>query len=657
MNNQTLDKFRKWIFSSNALPYWCVIIADFVIVIVAAMTSIYVCHGGNAFVHNFWNNFLTWVCTLPIFLGGMRMFHTYHGIVRYSSFTDMARVCNALLSSYAVVLVLHYILPDDITIANITITCIVLAFIISVGGQWALRVLIKALYETSYSNKTRKAFIFGVKRGAEVIASSIQSSASKSYKIVGFVSPDGDLADKYMFGVKVRRLGPNLIDHMREEHATTLIISPLQTENFRNHEELINELIENDIKILMLNEAEEWNPDQGIKQEQLHEVEIEDLLPRDKIEVDLDAIGRLLKDKRILITGAAGSIGSEMVNQVAKFGPSELILVDQAETPMHDVRLKMSRQYSHIKAWTIVGSISNQTHMEDIFREHKPEYVFHAAAYKHVPMMEDNPAMAIQNNTYGTRVIADLAVKYGTKKFVMISTDKAVNPTNVMGCSKRICEIYCQSLNKALLDLHNGIEPENYAEIKDKLTQVDGSLGVTQFITTRFGNVLGSNGSVIPIFKEQIKKGGPLTVTHPDIIRFFMLIPEACQLVLEAGTMGHGGEIFVFDMGKPVRIADLAQRMIDLSGAKNVEIKFTGLRDGEKLFEEVLNDAEQTKPTVHPKIKVASVREYNFIDALRNEEELHELSYTYDDMKIVKKMKEIVPEYKSRQSKYEALDK
>ena len=346
-----------------------------------------------------------------------------------------------------------------------------------------------------------------------------------------------------------------------------------------------------------------------------------------------------------------------MVNQVAKSNPSEMVLIDQAETPMHDVRLRMARKYPHIKAWTIVSSISNQTHMEEIFRAHKPEYVFHAAAYKHVPMMEDNPAMAIQNNVYGTRVIADLAVKYGTKKFVMISTDKAVNPTNVMGCSKRICEIYCQSLNKALQDIKNGIKPENYESIKDKLIQADGNPGVTQFITTRFGNVLGSNGSVIPIFKEQIKNGGPLTVTHPDIIRFFMLIPEACQLVLEAGTMGNGGEIFVFDMGKPVRIADLAQRMIDLSGAKNVEIKYTGLRDGEKLFEEVLNDTELTKPTVHPKIKVASVREYQYDEALKNEEELHQLSFTYDDMKIVKKMKEIVPEYKSRQSKYEVLDK
>ena len=423
---------------------------------------------------------------------------------------------------------------------------------------------------------------------------------------------------------------------MKQNNVKVLLVSPLQTERFTHRTSLINALIAANIKIMMMPSAEEWDGKSPLSHTQLHEVDIEDLLPRDKIEVDMNAIKDMLTGRRILITGAAGSIGSEMARQVATFAPAELVLVDQAETPMHDVRLFMARNHSDLKVWTIVGSITNKSHMEEIFSTHKPEFVFHAAAYKHVPMMEDNPAMAIQNNVFGTRVIADLAVKYGTKKFVMISTDKAVNPTNVMGCSKRICEIYCQSLNKAILD----------SKVK----------GVTQFVTTRFGNVLGSNGSVIPIFKEQIKKGGPVTVTHKDIIRFFMLIPEACRLVLEAGTMGKGGEIFVFDMGEPVRIADLAQRMIDLSGAKNIEIKYTGLRDGEKLYEEVLNDAEQTKPTVHPKIKVAAVREYPYELALKNEKDLYELSLHYDDMAIVKKMKEIVPEYKSRHSKYEKLD-
>ena len=656
MFNKIINKIRYWYISRSALPYWSIICVDFLIIIVAALVATYVCEGPRELINYFWDRVFTWCCLLVFFFIGMRTFHTYSGIVRYMRTTDMLRVFNANILAFALILIARLFFSKDYIIASTGLKNYTTTFCLCVAGQWLVRLLMKAIYESTFNKGVKRAFIFGVQRGAEVIASSIQSSPSKQYSIVGFVSPNGDLADKYMFGAKVRRIGPNLIDHMKKAHATVLIVSPLQAENFRNNTELVEELIKNKIHILMLSEAELWTPEQGMKQEQLHEVEIEDLLPRDKIEVDLDAIGALLQGKRILITGAAGSIGSEMVNQVAKSNPSEMVLIDQAETPMHDVRLRMARKYPHIKAWTIVSSISNQTHMEEIFRDHKPEYVFHAAAYKHVPMMEDNPAMAIQNNIYGTRVIADLAVKYGTKKFVMISTDKAVNPTNVMGCSKRICEIYCQSLNKALQDLKNGIKPENYENIKDKLMQADGTLGVTQFITTRFGNVLGSNGSVIPIFKEQIKNGGPLTVTHPDIIRFFMLIPEACQLVLEAGTMGNGGEIFVFDMGKPVRIADLAQRMIDLSGAKNVQIKYTGLRDGEKLYEEVLTDTEQTKPTVHPKIKVASVREYQYNEALKNEEELHELSFTYDDMKIVKKMKEIVPEYKSRQSKYEALD-
>ena len=424
---------------------------------------------------------------------------------------------------------------------------------------------------------------------------------------------------------------------MQKYQVSALLVSPLQREHFVSRTSLIDSLIKAGIKILITPaEAEEWDGKSDISHQQLREVEIEDLLPRDKIEVDMDAIGEMLTGKRILITGAAGSIGSEMARQVAKYNPADLILVDQAETPMHDVRLYMARNHKNLHVETIVTSICKQDRMEKIFEKYKPEYVFHAAAYKHVPMMEDNPAEAVQNNIYGTRVIADMAVKYSAKKFVMISTDKAVNPTNVMGCSKRICEIYCQSLNKAI---------------------VDGEIpGITQFVTTRFGNVLGSNGSVIPLFRKQIAMGGPVTVTHPDIIRFFMLIPEACKLVLEAGTMGKGGEIFVFDMGKPVRIADLAKRMIALSGVQGVDIKYVGLRDGEKLYEEVLNDAEATVPTIHPKIKIAKVRKYPYELAKQNEEELLKISYTFDDMAIVRKMKEIVPEYKSQQSKYKVLD-
>lgn len=442
----------------------------------------------------------------------------------------------------------------------------------------------------------------------------------------------------YLMGKPVFLNERGLAEKLRREGVKALLVSPLKTEKFRNNAEMVDEFISAGITIMMMNNGEEWDgKEENLTHQNLRPVDIEDLLPREKIEVDMNAIGKLLTGKRILITGAAGSIGSEMVRQVAKFNPSEMTLIDQAETPMHNIRMMMAHDFGHISNRTIVTSITNKEHMERIFAAYKPEYVFHAAAYKHVPMMEDDPAIAVQNNIYGTRVIADLAVKYGTKKFVMISTDKAVNPTNVMGCSKRICEIYCQSLNQAI------------AEGKVQ--------GITQFVTTRFGNVLGSNGSVIPIFKEQIRAGGPVTVTHPDIIRYFMLIPEACKLVLEAGTMGKGGEIFVFDMGQPVKIVDLAKRMISLSGARNVEIEFTGLRDGEKLYEEVLNDKEGALPTVNPKIMVAKVREYDYATACENERRLMEVSKTFDDMAIVKVMKEIVPEYKSRQSKYEILDK
>ena len=442
---------------------------------------------------------------------------------------------------------------------------------------------------------------------------------------------------KYMMGVEIFRNDAHLVDEMKKENADALLVSPLKSEELRKNTEMINSLVDNDIKLFVLVGAQEWDGKTNFSHSQIKEVDIEDLLPREKIEVDMKAVGNLLSGKRILITGAAGSIGSEMVRQIAIYQPNELILVDQAETPLHDVRLMMAKNFPQIEAFTLMASIQNKPRMEEIFREHRPDYVFHAAAYKHVPMMEDNPSESIQNNVDGTRVIADLSVKYGVRKFVMISTDKAVNPTNVMGCSKRICEIYVQSLDKAIKE----------GKIK----------GITQFVTTRFGNVLGSNGSVIPLFRKQLAAGGPLTVTHPKIIRFFMLIPEACKLVLEAGTHGKGGEIFVFDMGEPVRIADLARRMIDLSGVKGVEIKYTGLREGEKLFEEVISENEKTLPSFHKKIRIAMVRNYEYEDAEEDVEELRDIAARYDDMETVRKMKDIVPEYVSKHSRYEVLDK
>lgn len=636
-----LQKISKWIFSRGALPYWCIIVYDSITVIASGYFVYYLQHGFQNLVENIGRaSFGIGLC-FAVYMIAFILFHTFNGVLRFSSFIDLRRVAYSTFTASFAVCVLHQVQVKCGLTPYLLIPRFfsgVQIFITATMFMWALRIMVKILHDNyGKSDDTPNVFIYDCMQGGVALAKSIRSQSPSRYTVTGFISADKAMTSSRLLGEKVYYDDDSIVETMLQNKVKVLLVSPFQTERFTHRTSLINALIAAKIKIMMVPSAEEWDGKSPLSHTQLHEVDIEDLLPRDKIEVDMNAIKDMLTGRRILITGAAGSIGSEMARQVATFAPAELVLVDQAETPMHDVRLYMARNHSDLKVWTIVGSITNQSQMEDIFSAHKPEFVFHAAAYKHVPMMEDNPAMAVQNNVYGTRVIADLAVKFGTKKFVMISTDKAVNPTNVMGCSKRICEIYCQSLNKALQD----------GEVK----------GITQFITTRFGNVLGSNGSVIPLFKEQIRKGGPVTVTHKDIIRFFMLIPEACRLVLEAGTMGNGGEIFVFDMGEPVRIADLAQRMIDLSGAKNIEIKYTGLRDGEKLYEEVLNDAEQTKPTAHPKIKVAAVREYPYELALKNEKDLYELSFHYDDMTIVKKMKEIVPEYKSRHSKYEVLDK
>ena len=635
-----LQKISKWIFSRGALPYWCILVYDSVTVITSGYFVYYLQHGFQNLVENISRVSLGIGLCFAVYVIAFILFHTFNGVLRFSSFIDLRRVAYSTFTASFAVCVLHQVQVKCGLTPYLLIPRFfsgVQIFITATMFMWALRIIVKILHDNyGKSDDTPNVFIYGCMQGGVALAKSVRSQSPSRYTVTGFISADKAMTSSRLLGEKVYYDDDSIVETMLQNKVKVLLVSPLQTERFTHRTSLINALIAAKIKIMMMPSAEEWDGKSPLSHTQLHEVDIEDLLPRDKIEVDMNSIKDMLTGRRILITGAAGSIGSEMARQVATFAPAELVLVDQAETPMHDVRLYMARNHSDLKVWTIVGSITNKSHMEDIFSAHKPEFVFHAAAYKHVPMMEDNPAMAVQNNVYGTRVIADLAVKYGTKKFVMISTDKAVNPTNVMGCSKRICEIYCQSLNKAIQD----------GEVK----------GITQFVTTRFGNVLGSNGSVIPLFKEQIRKGGPVTVTHKDIIRFFMLIPEACRLVLEAGTMGKGGEIFVFDMGEPVRIADLAQRMIDLSGAKNIEIKFTGLRDGEKLYEEVLNDAEQTKPTVHPKIKVAAVREYSYELALQNEKDLYEISLNYDDMAIVKKMKETVPEYKSRHSKYEVLD-
>lgn len=637
-----LQRISNWYFTKKALPHLCILLIDCAIVAFSGYVGYYIDKGGDIFVDSFWQITFGLMVGLVPFIVAFRLLHTYSGIVRYSSFVDLQRVMMATLSGsvacYLLGLGINGIWPEQHTIMVPDLQTVFIIFVGSSLFLWVERVVVKRLFDSFNLDNATPVAIYGTKAGGISIAKSITAVKDKKYSLQAFISDGKEMKGSYLMGKPVFLNERGLAEKLRREGVKALLVSPLKTEKFRNNAEMVDEFISAGITIMMMNNGEEWDgKEENLTHQNLRPVDIEDLLPREKIEVDMNAIGKLLTGKRILITGAAGSIGSEMVRQVAKFNPSEMTLIDQAETPMHNIRMMMAHDFGHISNRTIVTSITNKEHMERIFAAYKPEYVFHAAAYKHVPMMEDDPAIAVQNNIYGTRVIADLAVKYGTKKFVMISTDKAVNPTNVMGCSKRICEIYCQSLNQAI------------AEGKVQ--------GITQFVTTRFGNVLGSNGSVIPIFKEQIRAGGPVTVTHPDIIRYFMLIPEACKLVLEAGTMGKGGEIFVFDMGQPVKIVDLAKRMISLSGARNVEIEFTGLRDGEKLYEEVLNDKEGTLPTVNPKIMVAKVREYDYATACENERRLMEVSKTFDDMAIVKVMKEIVPEYKSRQSKYEILDK
>lgn len=628
----------RWYFSRRTLPYWMILILDCLIVFMAGCIALALMEGTvNAIYH--WKDLsVAMIACLCCYLVGFRMLHTYSGVIRYSSFVDLQRVAfaNLIGLSLTIVVRLAFVAFDlHPVLDNIGL---LMVFIIATMLMWLLRVVVKFIYDMGYNSKrAKRVFIYGTRQGGVSLAKSIRNAEKSPFVLAGFVTEDATYVDKRLMGVRVVKNDISLVEAMKLRGATVLLVSPLYSEKLRENTELVDRLIEENIHIHMMPQSFEWDGKSDLNHMTLKEVDIEDLLPRDKIEIDMDKVGGMLTGKCILITGAAGSIGSEMVRQVAIYRPKELVLIDQAETPMHDVRIYMAKNHPDILTHTIVTTICNPSRMEEIYRAYRPEYVFHAAAYKHVPMMEDNPSEAVQNNIYGTRVMADLAVKYGTKKFVMVSTDKAVNPTNVMGCSKRICEIYVQSLDKAIKS----------GEVK----------GVTQFVTTRFGNVLGSNGSVIPLFREQIKHGGPITVTHPDIIRYFMLIPEACKLVLEAGTMGNGGEIYIFDMGKPVRIADLAKRMIKLSGAKHVKIEYSGLRDGEKLFEELLNDTEVTKPTHHPKIKIAAVREYAYMDAKREEDELYQLSFGYDAMEVVKKMKEIVPEFKSQHSKYEVLDK
>ncbi len=633
-----VSKIINWYFSKKTLPFWGIILLDSLIVLFSYYLVFWFFFRGSGLENHFFPATCTFLLFLFCHLIAFRFFHTYSGIIRYSSFVDLGRVGFAMGSSGLAVILIHYItneMPGMFVFLNVR--HIVLAIIMATLIMWALRVVVKFFYDNYFraDENALRVFIYGVQDGGVGLAKNIRNEKPARFVLKGFISHDPRLNYTRLMGEKVYQVNDHLPEVLKEKGIDAVLVAPKRNDVFRNDEQLQDYIIGAGVSIYMAHEADKWEKGEDVAP-QLREVSIEDLLPREQIQVDMESVGSMLKGRKILITGSAGSIGSEMVRQIAVYKPAELMLIDQAETPQHDIRLMMAHDFPDIKAATVVASIANEPKMRKIFSEFKPDYVFHAAAYKHVPMMEDNPSESIHNNVYGTKVIADLSVEFGVKKFVMISTDKAVNPTNVMGCSKRICEIYVQSLNKAEME-----------------GRVKGS---TQFVTTRFGNVLGSNGSVIPLFEKQIREGGPVTVTDPNIIRYFMLIPEACKLVLEAGTKGKGGEIFVFDMGKPVKIADLAKRMILLSGATNVEIKFTGLREGEKLYEEVLNDAEVTKPSFHEKIRIAEVREYDYFEVCKQIEDLITISGKFNNMDTVRSMKSIVPEYKSNNSIYSVLD-
>ena len=644
-------KILSWYFNKNSLPYWCLFVVDSIIVLLSGLFTYWVFNRTlETFTHRY--SVLYSVLFLVAFSWiGARSFRTYLGVVRYSSFVDLMRIAYANLVSIILALVasLAFESFDVKALCAFSQTQIVIIFFIATLLMWGLRVLVKTLHDVSYSEaqSLTRVMIYGAKSDGIGLAKSIRFQKPSKYELCGFISRDKRANHMTLMGKKVYNIYDDISERLKENYVQAVLVSPHRLADFRNDQRIQDVLIQAGIKILFAQQAKEATVKDGeliadsYENVQLKEVQVEDLLPRQEINVDMDSVGAMLMGRRVLITGSAGSIGSEMVRQIAVYKPAAMMLIDQAETPQHDIQLMMARDYPDVPCEVIVTSISRRTRMDYIFKTFKPEYVFHAAAYKHVPMMENNPSEAVMNNIYGTKVIADASVKYRVKKFVMVSTDKAVNPTNVMGCSKRICEIYVQSLARKMeMEAANG-----------------GVADYTQFVTTRFGNVLGSNGSVIPLFREQIKNGGPVTVTDERIVRFFMLIPEACKLVLEAGTKGKGGEIFVFDMGEPVKIADLAKRMIALSGAKNVKIEYTGLREGEKLYEEVLNELEGTKPSFHEKIRIAEVRQYDYDKVNSDIEELTELAKNYDNMTTVKKMKEMVPEYKSNNSIYEVLDK
>ena len=628
--NRIINNF----LSNRFLSRFAILFLDILIVSFSCFTVFLIRVGSTGFTQDIVVNAVKLsaliMCSNAIFF---MLFRTMRGILRFSTFRDLLQVVYALTFGYVLALILANTIFSQYV--DSTFPRFFTIYVVNICLMFGFRIVVKETYESlvKVREDNINVFVYGTKATGISLARSIKSLPDMHYKVKGFISNETEMLGKEFLGACVYLYNENIYRILESMDTRTVIISPQKMEELKGSE-ILSEMIDNGLTVMTTPSLSEWQGELTA-QEQLKEVKIEDLLPRAPIHINMQNIARHIEGKRVMVTGAAGSIGSEIVRQVAAFNPFGIILVDQAETPLHDMRLELMNNWVEVNTECIVADISNAARMEGVFNQYRPQYIFHAAAYKHVPMMEDNVSESVQNNILGTKTLADLAVKYKAEKFVMISTDKAVNPSNVMGCSKRICEIYVQSLAKDL-------------ERRGKRS--------TQFITTRFGNVLGSNGSVIPLFRDQIKKGGPVTVTHPEIIRYFMTIPEACQLVLEAGSLGKGGEIFLFDMGKPVKIVDLAKRMIKLSGSHNVKIEFTGLRHGEKLYEELLNTKENTKPTHHEKIMIANVQEYDYEEVKEQIDNLIATSYDFDDLSTVRIMKDIVPEFKSINSPFESLD-
>lgn len=623
-------------FSSRITPKWVVLFIDVLLVVFSMFLAGTVQLGMPTMkmVFPLWT-FTTVFCILANVL----FFHlnrTYVGVIRYSSFVDIYRIFISVTAAYALVCLGNFLWGLGNSRILLPNSMILTAYAINFSLMVCMRILVKMIHELMSFDRRHsvRVFIYGFKGTGVNVAKSLRVNRNNYFRLRGFISDDAGFIGKQAMGCRVYANDEDLLDVLVEHRVQAIIVSPEKVRRLETSG-MIDRLIASDIRVLAVPPLDEWR-DGHIQSTQIKDIQIEDLLQREPIHVDIRRIASHIEGRRILITGAAGSIGREIVRQIATLNPSLLILIDQAESPLHDVQLELFDNWRNVNVRVLVADITNQTRIESIFQEYRPQFVLHAAAYKHVPMMEDNVSEAIQVNVLGTCIVADLAVKYTVGRFVMVSTDKAVNPTNVMGCSKRLAEIYVQSLSRKLASNNPGNQ--------------------VKFITTRFGNVLGSNGSVIPRFKQQIEKGGPVTVTHPEVIRYFMTIPEACRLVLEAGCMGEGGEIYIFDMGTPVKIVELARRMIYLSGRKNVKIEFTGLRHGEKLYEELLNVREETCPTYHEKIMIAHVREYDYDEVKKDLCHLIEVSYTSNVLELVRCMKKIVPEFISKNSEFEALD-